>query len=82
MIWKGALGNPQLTVSNDETVFLAALLKICVRCFYYMDQFDVSPGDVLNQASIPLVLSPGHREDLRRIEKQTGCLLDNNYRRT
>ena len=37
-------------------------------------------GDVLNQPNFALVLAPGHREDLKRIEKETGCLLENNYR--
>jgi hypothetical protein len=37
-------------------------------------------GDVLDQPNIALLLSPGHRDDLKRIEKQTGCILETNFR--
>jgi hypothetical protein len=37
-------------------------------------------GDVLDQPNIALLLSPGHREDLKRIEKETGCILEINCR--
>jgi hypothetical protein len=37
-------------------------------------------GKVLNQPKLSLVMSPGHREELKRIEMDTGCIIQSNYR--